>query len=88
MSDPNDDRQAKLHPRGFAYYCEETGRYIGGARAWLFFGPYLLGAIVLEPSQVGKSLDGFSSWLIVVAYLLVFPPAWRAILVATGLWRK
>jgi hypothetical protein len=76
------------HPRGFAYFCEETLRYTGGVRAWLFFGPYLLGAIWLEPAQNSRSIHGFSPWLVLVAYLLIFPPVWRAILLATGLWRK
>jgi hypothetical protein len=76
------------HSRGFAYFCEETLQYIGGVRAWLFFGPYLLGAIWLEPALGGQSVHGFSPWLVLVAWLLIFPPVWRALLLATGLWRK
>jgi len=75
-------------PRGFAYFCEETLRYTGGVRAWLFFGPYLLGTIWLEPMQGGVNVHGLSPWLVLVAYLLIFPPVWRALLLATGLWRK
>ena len=87
MSDPRHSVTTP-HPRGFAYFCEETLQYIGGVRAWLFFGPYLLGAIWLEPAQGSKSVHGFSPWLVLVAYLIIFPPVWRAILLATGLWRK
>jgi len=75
-------------PRGFAYFCEGTLRYSGGVRAWLFFGPYLLGALSLEPTLGGKSVHGFSPWLMLLGYLVVFPPVWRALLIATGLWRK
>ncbi len=87
MSDPQHSA-ATPHPRGFAYFCEGTLRYTGGVRAWLFFGPYLFGAIWLEPAQGGRSVHGFSPWLVLVAYLVVFPPVWRALLLATGLWRK
>ena len=87
MSDPHQPASTP-HPRGFAYFCEETLRYTGGLRAWLFFGPYLLGAIGLEPAQGGKSVHGFSPWLVLVAWLLIFPPVWRSFLLATGLWRK
>jgi len=87
MSDPHPST-ANPHPRGFAYYCEETRRYIGGVRAWLFFGPYLLGAIWLEPAQGSQAVLGFSPWFALVAWLLIFPTAWRAVLLATGLWRK
>jgi hypothetical protein len=75
-------------PRGVAYFCEETLQYIGGGRAWLFFGPYLLGAICLEPSPTGRSIHGISPWLVLLGYLVLFPPLWRAFLTATGLWRK
>jgi hypothetical protein len=75
--------------RGFIYFCEESLRYNKGLRAWFFFGPYLLGAVWLEP---GKKFEntGVSlwSWFLLLAYLLAFPPLWRAILLRTGLWRK
>jgi hypothetical protein len=87
MSDPHHSAVTPP-PRGFAYFCEGTLRYMGGGRAWLFFGPYLLGAIWLDPGLGTSSIHGLSPWIILLAYLVIFPPIWRAVLLATGLWRK
>jgi hypothetical protein len=74
--------------RGLIYFCEVGLNYCGGVRAWLFFGPYLLGAIALEPGLNSGSKNDLDRWLLFVAYLVIFPPVWRALLRHTGLWRK
>jgi hypothetical protein len=92
MSTKNDITTGEVSPshRGFIYFCEETLRYNKGARAWAFFGPYLLGAIYLEPGLNFNSTGTAPlwPWLLLLAYLVAFPPIWRSVLTRSGLWRK
>lgn len=76
--------------RGFIYFCEHTLQYNKGVRAWVFFGPYLLGALWLEPGLSLKNVDHqtLGTWLPLLAYLVVFPSIWRALLLSTGVWKK
>ncbi len=83
-SNPETDRP----PRGVIYFCEQSHRYRKGMRAWLFFGPYLLGAILLEPALTAPGRASCSAWLLLLAYLLLFPRVWRGVLLRTGLWRR
>jgi len=86
---PSTDEVATRH-RGFIYFCEHALRYDQGVRAWLFFGPYLAGLVLLEPLLDQKQNGGPCTWEFVrlLAYLLIFPPVWRAFLLWTGLWKK
>ena len=76
--------------RGFIYFCEESLQYNKGVRAWYFFAPYLIGAVLLEPQLPfgGQDRSALAPWVILLGYLLVFPPVWRALLLRTGLWRR
>jgi len=79
----HDDRHPK---RGFIVFCENNLRYEGGIKAWIFLGPYLLGAIVWETIiQKGAPTKGaLASWLGFLVYLVLFPPIWRRILRLVG----
>ena len=75
--------------RGFIYFCEERLGYFSGLRAWYFFGPFLLGALIVE--SLAPPISGVASWrswLPLLAYILIFPPLWRAILIRTGWSRR
>jgi SulP family sulfate permease len=76
----------------FIYFCEHSMRYDKGLRAWLFFGPYLIGVVLLELllDQNGKASSESGMWGLfpLLAYLLIFPPVWRKFLLWTGLWKK
>ena len=76
--------------RGFIYFCEESLRYNTGIRAWIFFAPYLVGAVWFEPGLNLKNsvTPTLWPWLLWLAYLVLFPPVWRLVLLRTGLWRK
>ena len=89
---PTTDVPETAQPRrGFVYFCEHALRYVGGGRALLFFAPYLLGMILLEPrshSATVTQTDVIRPWLPLLIYLLVLPPIWRGFLLLTGLWRR
>jgi hypothetical protein len=71
--------------RGFIYFCEERLGYFSGPRAWYFFGPFLLGALIVESFAPPISgVASWRSWLPLLAYILIFPPVWRAILIRAG----
>jgi hypothetical protein len=87
MGSPRDSSQDPAAPpsRGFIYFCEERLGYLSGVRAWYFFGPFLLGALIVESFAPPISgIASWRSWLPLLAYILIFPPVWRAILNRTG----
>ena len=68
-------------PKGMIVFCETKLRYEKGGRAWLFLGPYLLGAVGLEMVlDLGRPSSG--PWAVVgfLVYLVVFPSVWQRIL--------
>jgi hypothetical protein len=72
------------HPRhkGFIVFCETKLRYEKGLKAWIFLGPYLLGALGLETMITvhAKTVAVLGPWLGFLAYLILFPLIWRRIL--------
>jgi hypothetical protein len=78
-----DKNRAHAHkrPTGFIVFCEEKLRYEGGFKAWIFLGPYLLGALVLEmiiTEHTKTAKRGL--WIVFLGYLILFPRVWRRIL--------
>jgi hypothetical protein len=73
---------AHHHQKGFIVFCETSLRYEKGFKAWIFLGPYLLGALGLETLITGHAKAGstLGPWLGFLAYLILFPLAWRRIL--------
>ncbi len=68
-------------PKGLIVFCETKLRYEKGGKAWLFLGPYLLGAVGLEMVlDLGRPTSGPWSVLGFLAYLVVFPSVWQRIL--------
>jgi hypothetical protein len=69
--------------KGFIAFCETNLRYEKGLKAWVILGPYLLGAFVLE-RIANSSADTFAAkfalWSGFLAYLMIFPEAWRRLL--------
>ena len=69
--------------KGFIAFCETNLRYEKGLKAWIILGPYLLGAFVLE-RLANTSGDTFAAkfalWSGFLAYLIIFPDAWRRLL--------
>jgi hypothetical protein len=69
--------------KGFIAFCETNLRYEKGLKAWIILGPYLLGAFVLE-RLANTSGDTFATkfawWSGFLAYLIIFPDAWRRLL--------
>jgi len=90
MSIPRDSSPGlAAPPRGFVYFCESRLYYLGGLGAWLFFGPFLLGAVILDSLILRYSgLPSLLGWLALMAYVLVFPPLWRLLLIRVGCWRR
>ncbi len=92
MSAPHDSSSlpASRPPRGFIYFCEERLQYDRGFRAWLFWVPYLAGAILLEPNfiRAGGSPGDWRSWLPLLGFLVLFPPLAQALLRRFGVWRR
>ncbi|MCE0483251.1 MAG: hypothetical protein LV479_03320 [Methylacidiphilales bacterium] len=68
--------------KGFIVFCETNLRYEKGFKAWIFLGPYLLGALGLETmiTEHTKTATALGPWLGFLAYLILFPLAWRRIL--------
>jgi len=89
MTVKDQTRNGDQSPRGLIYFCEETLCYHKGLKAWIFFGPYLLGAIWLE-SEWWKGTAFSGTWLSIflMIYLLIFPAAWRRILIKIGLLKR
>ncbi|MEJ0000117.1 MAG: hypothetical protein WDO13_13690 [Verrucomicrobiota bacterium] len=79
-----------LPRRGFIYFCESSLTYNHGARAWLFFAPYLAGAIALESrlDWSDPAGSGLWPWVGLLAYIVIFPTFWRAVLLRLGIWRR
>ena len=77
----NQDASHHLH-RGFIVFCETNLRYEKGFKAWIFLGPYLIGAAALEMVIVrhSSSATHIGPWIGVLAYLVLFPLAWRRVL--------
>jgi len=67
---------------GLIAFCETNLRYEKGIKAWIFVGPYLLGAFALEVAFTNRSgrTDSFTSWAGLIAYLILFPILWRRFL--------
>jgi len=68
---------------GFIVFCEKNLRYEKGIKAWIFLGPYLLGALGLEmmidPGHP-KATTSLWPWIGFLAYLVLFPSVWRQVL--------
>jgi hypothetical protein len=67
---------------GLIAFCETNLRYEKGYKAWIFLGPYLLGALILERSidrgdAASMSAGHAGLWLGFLGYLIFFPPIWR-----------
>jgi len=79
-----DKNHADAHQRhnGFIVFCETKLRYEKGFKAWIFLGPYLLGALGLEMTIAGhaKTATALVPWIGFLAYLILFPFVWRRIL--------
>ena len=77
------DAHAHRRHNGFIVFCEKNLRYEKGIKAWIFLGPYLLGAMGLEmmvdPGQA-RATPSLWPWIWFLTYLVLFPPVWRRIL--------
>jgi hypothetical protein len=82
----NQESNAPARHRGLIFFCEKQQRYEKGLKAWIFLGPYLLGAFGLERviTEHAQSATAFVPWLGLLAYLVLFPLAWRRILKLTA----
>jgi len=71
-----------LRHKGFIVFCETNLRYEKGFKAWIFLGPYLLGAVGLEMMIRGhaQTETSLGPWLGFLAYVILFPLAWRRFL--------
>lgn len=76
-----DETQRRRH-RGLIVFCEKNFRYETGLKAWIFLGPYLLGAFAFEIIFTESSVktDRLALWLALVAYSILFPIVWRKFL--------
>jgi len=76
--------QPGAHQRvnGFIVFCETNLRYEKGYRAWIFLGPYLLGALGLEMvmPRLANAAPSLAPWIGFLAYLVFFPLVWHRIL--------
>ncbi len=69
--------------KGFIAFCETNLRYEKGFKAWMFLGPYLLGAFVLERivNSAGHAFPAMLGWWgAFLVYLILFPELWRRLL--------
>jgi hypothetical protein len=73
--------------KGFIVFCETKLRYERGFKAWIFLGPYLLGALGLEMviTERAQTAMALGPWLGFLAYLILFPLAWRRVLTLVAL---
>jgi hypothetical protein len=76
--------------RGWLYFCEDRLQYVRGPRAWIFFAPYLLGAVLLDPQVRTKDHESapLIAWAIFLVYLVAFPPVWQALFARLERWNK
>ncbi len=67
---------------GFIVFCEKRLCYRSGLKAWLFLGPYFLGALVLDilvdPVKT-KLAANPGPWIGFLAYIVLYPVLWRRI---------
>jgi hypothetical protein len=80
---PKEPSEAHHRHEGFIVFCETKLCYEKGLKAWLFLGPYLLGALALEmmiTNGHAQTATGLGPWIGFLAYLVLFPLAWRRIL--------
>jgi len=80
---PKEPVDANHRHKGFIVFCETKLCYEKELKAWLFLGPYLLGALVWEmmiPTGDAQTATGLGPWLGFLAYLILFPLVWRRIL--------
>jgi len=77
----NDETFHRRH-QGLIVFCENNLRYEKGLKAWIFLGPYLLGALGLETMIAvhAKTVTALGPWFGFLAYLIVFPLIWRRVL--------
>ena len=82
MSVPATNSPPNQKLKGFIVFCETKLRYEKGFKAWIFLGPYLLGALGLEMmiAEHAKSATALWPWIGFLAYLILFPPGWQRIL--------
>ena len=82
MSSPATDSPSNQKLKGFIVFCETKLRYEKGFKAWIFLGPYLLGALGLETMIAvhAKTVTALGPWFGFLAYLIVFPLIWRRVL--------
>jgi hypothetical protein len=72
---------AHVRPTGLIVFCEKKLRYEGGFKAWIFLGPYLLGALALEMMITEHTKTANPGlWIVFLGYLILFPRLWRRIL--------
>ena len=75
------DETSRLRHRGLIVFCETNLRYEKGLKAWIFLGPYLLGAFVLEIIfNDSTRADSLVPWVGLIVYLISFPIVWRKFL--------
>ena len=67
---------------GLVVFCEKKLQHEKGLKAWIFLGPYLVGAFALEMEITGNasSTIALGPWLGFLIYLIFFPITWRRIL--------
>jgi len=78
----NDGAVHQRH-RGFIVFCEKRLRYEKGVKAWIFLGPYLLGALGLDriiDTGHAQASTPIWPWIGFLAYLVLFPPIWQRFL--------
>jgi len=80
------DSHAHRSHKGLIVFCDQKLRYEGGLKAWIFLGPYFLGAVGLEwtiaaaERAKGAHGPGLGAWLGFILYLVLFPALWRWVL--------
>ncbi len=80
---PESSTGIRPRPKGLIVFCETNLRYERGLKAWIFLGPYFLGAVALElvigPAQANAP-GTLGPWIGFLVYLVLFPPFWRRVL--------
>lgn len=69
--------------KGLVVFCEKNLRYEGGLKAWVFLGPYFVGAFILEiviETNPAHAQAAVGPWIGFLAYLILFPTVWRRVL--------
>ena len=84
LSSPTSETSTPVHrQKGLIVFCERNLRYEGGLKAWFFLGPYFIDAFVLEiliDANPAHAKAALGSWIGFLAYLILFPSAWRRVL--------